>query len=256
MFKARAVVLAGVVVVPALAVAGMSRLGVSLPSIFSKRAIVSSEISITAPVAQQFGVQVARPGSSKGEQAVDVIDAARMREALTRIVEGASRGVVQDTKAAMTFSDDQEPQSVDRLREALGVVVNDESDLRLTQNVTSVDAASAEPSNDGLLLNDDSTNAGAFGGGQSLADALFPSIAARNLTGSGVQQGGQAPLVQRLAGGNSGFSGNDSSGSNGRAASSLDVEPSDIASNGDDVPAPGAVALGLIGLAFVARRRS
>ncbi len=260
MFKARAVVLGGVVVLPALAVAGLSRMGVSLPSVFSRHAIVSSEISITPPVAQQFGVQVARPASSNVEQVVDVVEAARMREAMARIVEGAGQTVVQDTQAAIVFSDEQEPQSIDHLREALGLFLQDDGELRLTQDVN-VEAPEAELSEDSLLLDNSSVSAGAFGGGDSLADAMFPSIGVRNLTnnGRGVEQGGQAPIVQRLASNPGGFSG-DAGAVGGRGSPSIVnvdpvLDPEEITSNGD-TPTPGTIALGVIGLVVLRRRRA
>lgn len=247
MINVRAVVLGGVIVVPALAVAGLTRYGVSIPSMFTRNAIVNSEVSITAPVAHEFRGRATR---AQGEEAVDSIEAARIREAMARIVEGKG-GVAQDTTPALVFTDSQEPTSVDHLRAALGVVLKDDSELRLTRNVNSVDAPAAEPSDEGLRLDD--VNAGAFAQSTQLSDAIFPGVSVRDLTGEGVEQGAQAPAVQRVAISGGAFAGNESSGGR-RAPSFLGFNEEDITSNGD-TPAPGAFALGVIGLVALGRRR-
>lgn len=253
MFKARAVVIAGVVVLPALAVAGLSKMGVSLPRVFSREAIVNSEHSITADVGPQFAVAVSRAAGST-DTAEDIVETTRMREALAKIVNGDAQETVQDTTPVMTFSDQQEPAAVDHLREALGIFIKDDAELRLTQHASVMEPV-AEQSNDSLMITDAEVNTAAFGDNQSIADALFPSISVNDLTGPGVKQGAQAPLVLRVANNNGGFS-SDPVGSGGRRPTTFfGLDEENITSQGD-TPAPGTFVLGALALVGLARRRA
>lgn len=253
MFKARAVVIAGVVVLPALAVAGLSKMGVSLPRVFSREAIVNSEHSITAPVGPQFAVQVSR-AAGNAESAEDIVETTRMREALARIVTGGPAEPIQDPTPVMVFSEEQEPVAVDHLREALGIFIKDDAELRLTQHASEMEPV-AEESTDGLLITENEASAGAFGDNQSIVDALFPSISVNQLMGSGVTQGAQAPVVLRVASNGAGFSGFDGGSSAGRRpAAFFAFDEEDIATQGE-TPAPGTLVLGALALVGMVRRR-
>lgn len=254
MYKARAVVIAGVVVLPALAVAGLSKMGVSLPRVFSREAIVNSEQSITSDVGPQFAVAVSRAAGST-DTAEDIVETTRMREALAKIVNGNAQETVQDTAPVMTFTDQQEPAAVDHLREALGIFIKDDAELRLTQHASEMEPA-AEQSSDSLLITDAEVNTVAFGDNQSIVDALFPSISVNDLTGPGVKQGAQAPVVLRVASNNGGFSGETVGSSRGRGPSNFfGFDEEDISSQGE-TPAPGTFVLGALALVGLARRRA
>lgn len=253
MFKARAVVIAGIVVVPALAVAGLSRFGITLPKMFSRDAIRTAEVPITPPVGPQFAARVARPAGESESR--DIVADVRMRDALSKILEGTKNETVQSATPLLAFTDEPEVQSIDHMRESLGLVLREESTLSRLSDDAAAAESEAEASNDSMMITDSQPLAGAFSSNPALAGALFPSAAVREMTGQGVQQGEQAPLVQRIASNPAPFQGNDGVASGRRPSETFNFDPGEMIANGE-TPAPGTIALGVLGLVGFLRRRA
>lgn len=268
MFKARAVVVVGIVVLPALAVAGLSGTGMPLGKVFSRNAVVGSNLTITSPVIHTIDQsRSATPISAQPGGTDELLASMRMREALVRIVEGAAAQPGDQTSSIKLTFDDQSSLAYVQ-RTSLGLVAQ-ESELRLTKNATPTDLEGIQADAnraDSLAIEDTGVSAGAFYGSDSLSNTLFPSAAARILAaGQGVDQGDQAPAVNRLAGHNAGFAGTDGrSGRRGsdfnpvsfnRPASTEEVAETPIIAQGDDVPAPGTIGMALVALAGLRRRR-
>lgn len=281
MLKARAAVVAAVVVVPGLAIASLSELGViRVNEVFRSNKATATITSPTSVVRSSGGVSPA--GASHGALTVgamvnaaetqDAIALAAGRKRLSTLGQRAAQPA-QDPFAsivALTFGEAQ-AESIDQGVESLGVDLDSER-VNLTKDVAveaSADEAQDSAFTEAQSISADSEAAAGFlPSDQSIVDALIPGLA-QYLRAAGAQQGvvqgAQAPLVDRVASNNAGFAGTDTSNSS-RSNAGVDTvvsfdESIEEPQAGESIlasviPAPGATAsMGLLALAGLRRRR-
>jgi MYXO-CTERM domain-containing protein len=174
-----------------------------------------------------------------------------MRDAFTKILEAAPQAEVLVDAGLISF--DGEGASIDHASKRFGVQLT-EDDRKITDDLSA--DRPFEPEADSLAIED--VSSGVYGEFAALAEAIFPVMNFKLLTGHGVAQVAQAPLVSPVLGGNAGFAGTD--GGRGRPSSAgsdfVSDEESVLAGSGDDTPSPGAAALAVLGLACMRRRRA
>lgn len=277
MRNVRAAVVSGVFVIPVIAVAGLSQIDINLKSLFSR----TSPANSVEPITQKTGVVMTEyAANSNGlvsDPSDDPIQVIRMHQSIENIIAQSMSGDANAPKAIeseTTLTFDGAAAPADSMQVALGVSRREHA-LNLTDNVTPTQSNDIEPTNESIMLNGEDFFAGAVATEDSLASAMFPGIAANELlnAGNGVVQQAQAPIVERVARGNAGFSGDEGSsnraGLGARLAAALEgVEGLDESftknesgSEGTgevlgDVPAPGATSIGLIALVGLRRRRN